>query len=103
MANTVKSTNRTIEVSAIDSDFIMEKSENVESVVLIPGAAADEVAILEVDPDGTLTIAPTKTLLQSTDGGPRVQYFGQSLRLGFIFTDSTFTAGAKVIFNIGEK
>lgn len=101
MANSIKKTNRTIEISSIDSDYIMPPEINVESVVLIPGAANDEVEIREYT--GGVTTSPAKTLLLSGDNEPRVQYFRQRIRLCFEFASATLTAGAKVIFNIGEK
>lgn len=101
MANTINSTNRTIEISVIDSDFIMDPDVNVESVVLIPGATDDEVEIREYT--GDVTTSPAKTFLFSGDGEPRVQYFRQRIRLCFEFASATFTVGAKVIFNIGER
>lgn len=101
MANTIKNTGRTIEISAIDSDYIMDPEINVESVVFIPGAADDKIEIREYT--GDVTTSPAKTLLISGDGEPRTQYFRQRLRLCFEFASGTFTAGAKVIFNIGER
>lgn len=101
MANTIKSTGRTIEISAIDSDYIMNPEVNVESVVFLPGAVADSIEIREYT--GDVTTSPAKTLLVSGDGEPRTQYFRQRLRLCFEFASGTFTAGAKVIFNIGER
>ncbi len=99
MANTVKETNRTIEVSAIDENYMMDQNINVESVLFIPGAAADVVDIIE---NSIETTDPVKVRLQSIDGEPRVWYTYQRLQLGFTFANGTFTAGAKVIFNIGE-
>jgi len=99
MANTVKVTNRTIEVSAIDADYMMETGLNVESVVFIPGADDDVVDIVESSVEA---VDPTKVQLKSGDGEPRAWLFNQRLRLGFVFANGTFTAGSKVIFNIGE-
>jgi len=99
MANTIKVTNRTIEVSAIDADYMMGQEINVQSVVFIPGAADDAVEIIE---DSTETTDPVKVKFVSGDGEPRGWIFNQRLRLGFTFANGTFTAGAKVIFNIGE-
>jgi hypothetical protein len=100
MPNTVKTTNRTIEVSSIDSNYMMTNSENVESVVFIPGAADDVVEIIESSIE---TTDPVKVKLQSGDGEPRVWYCHQNLTLGFTFANGTFTAGSKVIFNIGVR
>lgn len=101
MANTVKKTNRTIEVSAIDEDYIMDTGINVQSVVFIPGAADDVVDIVE---DSVETADPVKVRLVSGDNEPRAWPMGgQRLRLGFVFADGVFTAGSKVIFNIGER
>ncbi len=103
--STIKITNRTIEVSAIDEDYMMSEGVNVESVVLIAGAASDMVQIIE---QSTYTTDPVKVELKSGDGEPRVWYAGQNLILGFTFANGTFTipqgeVGAKVIFNIGVR
>jgi hypothetical protein len=99
MANTIKETNRTIEVSAIDENYMMDTGLNVESVVFIPGAANDVVDIVESSIE---TADPVKTQLKSGSGEPRVWYSYQRLRLGFVFANGTFSQGSKVIFNIGE-
>jgi len=99
MANTVKATNRTIEVSAIDEDYMMDRNINVQSVIFIPGAANDEVYIVE---NSIEAVDPVKVLLVSGDGEPRGWIFNQRLQLGFVFANGKFTAGAIVIFNIGE-
>ena len=101
MANTIKTTGRTIEISAIDSDYTMNPELNVESVVFIPGASGDKIEIREFT--GDVTTSPAKTLLYSGDGEPRTQYFRQRLRLCFEFASGTFSVGAKIIFNIGER
>ena len=101
MANTIKATNRTIEISVIDSDYMMGQGINVQSVVFIPGQAADKVYIVENSEEA---VNPTKVALVSGDGEPRGWFFGnQRLQLGFVFLDGAFTAGSKVIFNIGER
>lgn len=99
MANTIITTNRTIEVSAIDADYMMGLEINVQSVVFIPGAADDVVDIVENNIGGT---NPVKVQLLSGDGEPRGWIFNQRLQLGFTFAGNIFNAGAKVIFNIGE-
>ena len=99
MANTIKITNRTIEVSAIDANYMMPSNLNVQSVVFIPGAVNDKVDIVE---NSEYTVHPTKVKLISGDGEPRGWIFNQRLQLGFIFANGTFTQGAIVIFNIGE-
>jgi len=101
MANTIKTTNRTIEISSIDSDYAMPVETNVESVVFIPGAPHDSIEIREYT--GDVTVSLGATLLQSRDGEPRIHYFRQRIRLCFEFASGTFTAGAKIIFNIGER
>ena len=98
---TVITTNRTIEVSAIDVDYMMPVGINVDSVVFIPGAIDDIVDIIE---NSIETTDPVKVQLKSGDGEPRGwRFFGQRLQLGFVFADGTFTANSKVIFNIGER
>ena len=99
MANTIKRTNRTIEVSAIDEDYMMPVGLNVESAVFIPGAVDDVVDIVE---NSEYTADPAKVQLKSGDGEPRGWFFKQRLQLGFVFADGVFTANSKVIFNIGE-
>ena len=101
MANTIKITNRTIEVSAIDEDYMMGKMINVQSVVFIPGAADDVVDVVE---NSTETNDPVKVQLKSGDGEPRGWNMqSQRLQLGFVFANGTFSANSKVIFNIGER
>ena len=99
MANTIITTNRTVEVSDIDSDYFLGLETNVQSVVFIPGAADDVVDIVENNIDGD---DPIKVRLLSGDGEPRGWIFNQRLQLGFIFANGRFTQGAIVIFNIGE-
>ena len=100
MANTIVTSNRTIELSVMDEDYTMDNGINVESVVLIPGAAGDEVEIFEYVSETEL---PSKTKLVSTGGEPRVMYFYQRLRLGFDYGDSKLSQGSKIIFNIGVR
>jgi hypothetical protein len=95
-----KTTRYTIEVSSVDEDFIMDAPRFIESTVLI-GEASDEVEIIDCQED--LSSGPAKTKLFTEDGSPKVMYFGQMLKLGFVFADSTLSAGSKVIFNIGER
>ena len=101
MANTIKITNRTIEISAIDSDYMMPSNLNVQSVVFIPGTdkTPNYVSIIEDD-----VTSPVKAILLSSIGDieSRAWIFNQRLRLGFIFLDGVFGLGSKVIFNIGE-
>jgi len=99
MSNTIKTTNRTIEISAIDADYMMGNEINVQSVVFIPGASSDKVDVIESSIEA---VDPTKVLLISGDGEPRGWIFNQRLQLGFVFANGTFSAGSKVIFNIGE-
>ena len=104
MANTIITTNRTIEVSVIDSDYMMPPKLNVQSVVFIPGPNikwTDCVYIIESSP---FTTDPIKCFLDSSIDGvePRFWIFNQRSRLGFIFANGIFSTGSKVIFNIGE-
>ena len=99
MPNTIITTNRTIEVSAIDEDYMMDTGINVQSVVFLPGAASDKVYIEENNIGGT---NPIKVLLESGDDEPRGWIFNQRLQLGFTFSTGTFSGTSKVIFNIGE-
>lgn len=104
MANTIKITNRVIEISNIDSDYMMPSKFNVQSVVFISGAAfkvTDYVYIIE---DSLYATDPIKVLLISSIGQTEVRawIFNQRLRLGFKVLDGVFSIGSKVIFNIGE-
>lgn len=103
MANTIKTTNRTIEISDIDSDYMMPTKLNVQSVVFIPGSGkfANYVYIIENSPK---EVDPAKVLLLSSIGTvePRSWIFNQRLQLGFVFLDSNIDESGKVIFNIGE-
>jgi len=99
MSNTIVTTNRTIEISAIDADYMMPQELNVQSVVFLPGGAADKVYIEE---NSIETTNPIKVLLESGDDEPRGWIFNQRLQLGFTFATGIFTATSKVIFNIGE-
>ena len=99
MPNTIKTTNRTIEISAIDSDYMMDQEINVQSVVFLPGAASDVVDIVE---ESIHDADPVKVRLLCGDDEPRGWIFNQRLQLGFVENDGTFTQGAVVIFNIGE-
>ena len=100
MANTIKETNRTIEISAIDSDYMMDQKINVQSVVFIPGVKAQDSNYVDIIEFGSLV----KVKLISSIGQveSRAWIFNQRLQLGFIFANCVFTTGAKVIFNIGE-
>lgn len=105
MANTVKTTKRTIEVSAIDADYMMSDGEIIWSVFFVPGAKGDEAFISE---DSVETVDPVKCHLRlglDTEAyQPLEHYFhGQKMRLGFDFSDGTFSGGSKVIFNIGDR
>jgi len=102
--STVKTTNRTIEVSVINEDYMMPSNLNVQSVVFIPGDnkfGNDEVYIVE---NSQYATDPTKCFLNNEVGRkePRVWIFNQRLRLGFVYNNGNFSVGAKVIFNIGE-
>jgi len=99
MSNTIKTTNRTIEVSEIDEDYMMNQEINVQSVVFLPGAASDYVEIVE---NSGYDADPVKVKLLCGDGEPRGWILNQRLQLGFVFANGTFTQGAIVIFNIGE-
>jgi len=99
MANTIITTNRTIEVSAIDEDYFTGLEINVQSVVFIPGQATDFVDIIENNINGD---DPIKVRLYSSDGEPRGWIFNQRLQIGFIIGNCTITEGGIVIFNIGE-
>lgn len=101
MPNTIKITNRTIEVSAIVESYMMPQELNVQSVVFLPGATNDKVYIIE---NSIETTNPVKVLLESGDDEPRGWLFGgQRLQLGFTFGDGSFSGTSKVIFNIGER
>jgi len=104
MANTVKTTNRTIEVSAIDEDYMMPINLNVQSVVFIPGIAFKfpGTGCVDIVESSIYATDPVKVKLMSTDDEPRYWIFNQRLQLGFVFANGVFETGSKVIFNIGE-
>ena len=102
MANTIKTTNRTIEVAVVDADYMMPIKLNVQSVVFIPGTILkgdNYVYIIENNSDSSVKILLTSTITQTE---PRAWIFNQRLQLGFIYANGVFDTGAKVIFNIGE-
>ena len=101
MSNTVVTTNRTIEVSGIDSDYMMPIKTNVESVVFIPGINFKAVNYVDIIEN---TMSPVKVkLIDSVNGTEaRTWMFNQRLQLGFVFADCYLDAWCKVIFNIGE-
>ena len=102
MANTIKTTNRTIEVAVVDADYMMPIKLNVQSVVFIPGTILkgdNYVYIIENNSDSSVKILLTSTIIQTE---PRFWIFNQRLQLGFVYADGVFDTGAKVIFNIGE-
>jgi len=102
MANTVKTTNRTIEVTVVDADYMMPTKLNVQSVVFIPGTILkgdNYVYIVENHPSYPVKVLLTSTITQTE---PRVWVFNQRLQLGFVYANGVFDTGAKVIFNIGE-
>jgi hypothetical protein len=100
---TVKTTNRTIEVSLIDSSYMMPIKLNVQSVIFIPANSKsfNYVYIIE---NSIEVIDPVKVLLESSDGEPRGWLSSnQRLQLGFIYENGSFEEESKVIFNIGER
>lgn len=101
MANTINQNDNVIEVSDIDSDFTMEAPQDVMSVVFKPGAVGDYVEIRDVRRGMTVANSPMKTIFSSGDGEPRVQYFYNSLQLGFDFSDAVLSAGTKIAINLG--
>ena len=102
MANTIKITNRTIEISHIDSDYMMPTKLNVQSVVFIPGTVLKDNSYVNIIENNATP--PLKIQLLSSIGTKevRVWVFNQRLQLGFVFADGVFNTYAKVIFNIGE-
>lgn len=98
MANTIKATGQTIEISNIDSDFMMRSTIYVRSVVFIPGRSYDCVDITE---NSQHEKDPIKIRLHCKNGDAKCFEFNQQLQLGFTFANGTFSNGAKVIFNIG--
>jgi len=104
MANTIITTNRTIEISSIDSDYMMPPRTNVQSVIFIPGISlkgANYVNIIENSPH---VIDPVKIKLINLigDRDPREWIFNQRLQLGFNVADCYLDTWCRIIFNIGE-
>ena len=98
----IKTTNRTIEVSEINADYMIPIKLNVQSVVFEPGFCLKDASVLNIvenSPD-----YPVKAQLTSSIGAvePRAWIFNQRLQVGFIYEDCVFNVGAKVFFNIGE-
>jgi hypothetical protein len=100
--STYKITNRTIEISDIDEDYLMPQEINVDSVVLIPATNPFGYSFVDIYENSEYISNPVKVQLYSGDDEPRVWYTYQRLQLGFHFKTSFLTAGSKVIFNIGE-
>jgi hypothetical protein len=97
MANTITTTNRTIEITDVDADYVMTDSLPVWSVCLM-GDANDAVFILEG------AAGPRKCHLKIAADEPREHYFGgQNLKLAFTFADGTFSANAFLCINLGER
>ena len=103
MPNTIKITNRTIEISAIDSDYTMSTKLNVQSVVFIPGTGKQAANFVDIIQESG-TDDPVKIKLISSIGEveSRAWIFNQRLQLGFVFANGVFGLGSKVIFNLGE-
>ena len=104
MANTIKTTNRTIEISGIDSDYMMPQNLNVQSVILIPGAVLKKASFVDIIENSPYATDPVKIRLISSIGSKetRVWIFNQRLQLGFVFANGVFNLFSKIIFNIGE-
>jgi len=102
--STIIATNRTIEVSLIDEDYMMPLKTNVQSVVFIPGISLkvpNSVTIIENSPH---VVNPVKIILSNLVNGHEVRQwiFNQRLQLGFVFADCDLDQWCRVIFNIGE-
>jgi len=104
MANTITVTNRTIEISGIDSDYMMDQVINVQSVVFIPGISLKTPNYVNIIENSLHTTNPVKIKLINLVGGKeaRACIFNQRLQLGFVFANCNLDAWCKVIFNIGE-
>lgn len=103
MANTIKVTNRIIEISDIDSDYMMSQELNVQSVILIPGIYfLKQISYVYIVENSSYDSDPVKVKLISSIGftEPRVWLFNQRLQLGFVYADCHFNPRAKVIFNL---
>ena len=100
----IKTTNRTIEVSEINADYMMPLKTNVQSVVFIPGIIFKGDNYVYIIENSIHAVNPVKAFLQSTitQTEPRMWIFNQRLQLGFTYLNGVFDIGAKVIFNIGE-
>lgn len=104
MSNTIKATNRTVEISKIDSDYMMPTKLNVQSVVFISGAAFKTTDFVYIVENSVHALNPIKALLTSSIGQAeaRAWILNQRLQLGFVFLDGVFNTGSMVIFNLGE-
>ena len=105
MSNTIKVTNRTIEVSEIDSDYMMNQELIVQSVVFLPGTYLKDYSFVDIVENSEEDTDPVKIRLISSIGAvePRSWIFNQRLQLGFVYANCVFNSGAKVIFNLRQE
>jgi len=86
-----------VQVVAIDADWDFGETERIYSVVFTPGAANDELIIFDASVAGGLYGCS----LLSTDGEPRIEYFGGSpWRPVIDFSACTLSANHRVKFVI---
>jgi len=100
----IKTTNRIIEVSEINEDYMMDQKLNVQSVVLLPGIYLKFASYVDIVENSEYDADPVKVRLISSINPwlpePRVWLFNQRLQLGFVYENCVFNVGAKVIFNL---
>ena len=99
-----------VTLTAIDADWTWtdDVTENVyangipvESMIFIPGAASDKIAVLEVDANGT-QIFPLVEALGTQN--PIVLYCrGKKLKPFIDFSESTLSSGATFIINFADR
>lgn len=95
MAATEAKTKAFIQVTAIDADWDMTETLQIYSIVFTPGAVDDELVIF----DGSVAGGIYACSLKSSDGEPRVEYFGGApMRAVIDFSACTLNANHRVKF-----
>ena len=100
MANTEKRASNTITLSDIDEDYTFPDYLELTDIQFLPGAADDKAVFYDAGEQPTENDQPDKLTLESDDGLPRVKYYYDGrLLLRLDFSDSTITAGSKIIIS----
>lgn len=106
-ANTITETGNVITITDIDSDWLWTanfseftaKGVPVISIQFIPGDTDDQCVIL----NGTAAASEVFNVVAEDAYDQRIQYyFGNPLKLFLDFSAGTYSAGSKVIINVGR-